>query len=336
MDSESLRYFLETARSLNITETAERLFISQQTLSNHIHRVEKYYGAPLFNRLPRLQLTSAGEEVLKYAETVFHEEKKLLTHIADLAHIDHGQVSIGVTSPRCTSYLPEVLNRYSKLYPNVKISCIEALNSELEKRVQQNKIDFALCGNVDTSISSIRVFSSHEDPIYFCVPDRLLYRYYHPDEVEHIKKISLNGADMNNFSRIPFMIPTHLNRLGQRVSQCFAEANIVPNIYFSSNHTTMLAPLCNQGLCGGFTSHMNLSNWKAQMTDEINIFPLSRNGKPVTLDLKLISHKQRYLNHFAIDLIHLTDEILSNIVRQDLSRISTISPDTFLDVDSAV
>ncbi|EEG54600.1 LysR family transcriptional regulator, partial [Enterocloster asparagiformis] len=40
MELESLNYFMETAKSLSITETSERLFISQQTLSNHIRRVE--------------------------------------------------------------------------------------------------------------------------------------------------------------------------------------------------------------------------------------------------------------------------------------------------------
>ena len=44
MDTLSLYYFSELAKDLHITRTANRLFISQQTLSNHIMRLEEYYG----------------------------------------------------------------------------------------------------------------------------------------------------------------------------------------------------------------------------------------------------------------------------------------------------
>ena len=50
MDLISLYYFQELSKDLNMTKTAERLYISQQTLSNHIQRLEQYYGTKLFYR----------------------------------------------------------------------------------------------------------------------------------------------------------------------------------------------------------------------------------------------------------------------------------------------
>ena len=47
MDLTSLYYFQELSKDLNMTKTAERLYISQQTLSNHIQRLEQYYGTKL-------------------------------------------------------------------------------------------------------------------------------------------------------------------------------------------------------------------------------------------------------------------------------------------------
>lgn len=322
MELESLRFFMETAKTLNITETADRLFVSQQTLSNHIRRVENYYGTPLFNRLPRLQLTPAGQEVLKYAEKTFRQEKELLAILADVANSDSGQVSIGVTAPRCTTYLPQVLKKYSQMYPKVKVHSIEALNGDLEKMVLKNKLDFAVCGNSDESASTIQIYSMHEDAIYFCVSDRLLYEHYGVEEAERLKKKSFSGADVADFARLPFMVPTHSNRVGQLVLQCFQDTNCTPNIYFSSPRNTMMMPLCNQGLCAGFTSHMNLSNAQSQLAADINVFPLFRNGKPVTLSINLIYHKQRYLNHFVKDLLKLTADTMLAIEHQDLRRLS--------------
>lgn len=61
MELISLYYFSEVAKDLHITRTADRLYVTQQTLSNHIARLEDYYGMPLFYRRPKLSLTTAGE-----------------------------------------------------------------------------------------------------------------------------------------------------------------------------------------------------------------------------------------------------------------------------------
>ena len=61
MDLTSLYYFQELSKDLNMTRTAQRLYISQQTLSNHIQRLEQYYGVQLLYRKPALALTCAGD-----------------------------------------------------------------------------------------------------------------------------------------------------------------------------------------------------------------------------------------------------------------------------------
>ena len=47
MNITSLYYFQELAKNLHMTNTADKLYISQQTLSNHIKRLEEYYGTKL-------------------------------------------------------------------------------------------------------------------------------------------------------------------------------------------------------------------------------------------------------------------------------------------------
>ena len=51
----SLYYFVELAKELHVTNTAQKLYISQQNLSQHIQRLEQYYGVPLFHRKPKLR-----------------------------------------------------------------------------------------------------------------------------------------------------------------------------------------------------------------------------------------------------------------------------------------
>ena len=70
----SLYYFVELAKELHVTNTAQKLYISQQNLSQHIQRVEQYYGVPLFHRKPKLALTYAGEQLYAVAVKILAEE----------------------------------------------------------------------------------------------------------------------------------------------------------------------------------------------------------------------------------------------------------------------
>lgn len=90
MDLISLYYFSELAKDLHMTRTANRLFISQQTLSNHIQRLEDYYGTKLFYRKPSLSLTTAGEFVLSFARVVNKEQVNLKDILSDIAHQERG------------------------------------------------------------------------------------------------------------------------------------------------------------------------------------------------------------------------------------------------------
>lgn len=55
----NLEYFLVAAEELNFTKAAKKLFISQQSLSNHISNMEKEFDVILFNRTTPLTLTYA-------------------------------------------------------------------------------------------------------------------------------------------------------------------------------------------------------------------------------------------------------------------------------------
>lgn len=63
----NLQYFLVAAEELNFTRAATRLYITQQSLSAHISKLEEHFGTPLFIRGVRLGLTPAGETLQRRA-----------------------------------------------------------------------------------------------------------------------------------------------------------------------------------------------------------------------------------------------------------------------------
>ena len=71
----TLYYFVELARELHVTNTAQKLYISQQNLSQHIQRLEQYYGVSLFHRKPKLALTYEGEQLYAVAVKILAARK---------------------------------------------------------------------------------------------------------------------------------------------------------------------------------------------------------------------------------------------------------------------
>ena len=100
MDTISLYYFTEAAKDLNFTQTANRLFLSQQNLSSHIARLESKCGCKLFQRKPKVQLTYEGELFLAYAKEAVASEGNILSVLKAVADEDSGRLHIGVSTPR--------------------------------------------------------------------------------------------------------------------------------------------------------------------------------------------------------------------------------------------
>ena len=321
MELESLYYFMETARDLHITRTAGRLHISQQTLSNHIARLEAYYGTKLFYRYPTLQLTSAGKEVLNFAQKIHQEELNLKAVLVDTLQSDSGEITMSASSPRFNYYLPNVFEKFSAEFPSVTIDLIDRTSDESELLVQKNQVDFAVTVDTDSRRLKVNVKATYDDPVYFCVSDKLLRKYY-GDEMYSLREKSVNGANLEDFSRLPFLIVSPLGRLGRKVAQCFNEAGYEPKVYLKAGYTTIMAPVCNAGLAGCFTSHMNMARWHYNMADDVNIFPLNFNGKPVLLKIYVIYSRQRYLNHHCRRFIDLLEEQFKVIGGEKLVRMS--------------
>lgn len=72
----NLEYFLVAAEELNFTKAAKRLYISQQSLSNHISNMEKEFDVILFNRTTPLTLTYAGQALRPAPDKSWHSRKR--------------------------------------------------------------------------------------------------------------------------------------------------------------------------------------------------------------------------------------------------------------------
>lgn len=320
MNFESIYYFTELAKTLNMNETGEKLYISQQTLSNHIKRLEEYYGTKFFFRKPKLMLTPIGEEYLVYAERLLTNESDMKNKIRDLESESIGKLMLGASSPRADMFIPSIIEKFNEEFPQVGLVLHEKQSQDLESMCLENKLDFAISIDENYQNENLQSHLLLDEKLYLCVSDRLLKN--HVENLEALKKKSFKKVDLKDFSKVPFLLYTQDNRIRSLINQSFKEADIRPNDYIETGYSRIALSICNKAIAAVFISQMNIKRWMDEFDDDINIFPIYSKGKPVTLGIYAIKNKNRYITKYAKRFVELLEEYFDSFHAEKLERIA--------------
>jgi len=137
-----LRYFLAVAETENFTRAAERLRISQPSVSQQIAQLERALRTPLFRRIgKRVQLTEAGAAFRKGAEVVLRKLEDACASVHDVAGLVTGHVDLGVIPALHVAWVPTVLERMSSDYPGVTVGVQERDSSGIETELEAGRLD---------------------------------------------------------------------------------------------------------------------------------------------------------------------------------------------------
>ena len=140
-----LKYFLLVAEELNITRAAERLFISQQSLSNHISNMEKELDVKLFTRSPKLSLTYAGDLLVETATQILDLHSQYLSKVGDINRHYLGVLRVGISHTCGLALLPEILPQFQAEFPMVEFSLFEGNSTHLEDELAHGRVDLIVC-----------------------------------------------------------------------------------------------------------------------------------------------------------------------------------------------
>lgn len=143
MDTQ-LRTFLTVCETMNFTQAARKLFLTQPAVSHHIHGLEKKYGLPLFSHRGRtLELTPAGRTLAAYAR-LLQTDEALLARKMEACQRGTRQLTFGVTMTIGEYGIARPAARYLKAHPDVELTLIFGNTRELLQQLDQGKLDFAL------------------------------------------------------------------------------------------------------------------------------------------------------------------------------------------------
>ncbi|ARK28868.1 LysR substrate-binding domain-containing protein [Halalkalibacter krulwichiae] len=142
MEIRLLEYFLTVTEELHFTRAAERLGISQPTLSQQIKVLEDSIGSPLFNRVgKKIYITEAGDVLKKHALRTFYELEQAKVAINELKGLKRGKLTIGC----CGSYLlTSTIASFNLKYPDIHLSIVELPTEETKQALLTNELDMGI------------------------------------------------------------------------------------------------------------------------------------------------------------------------------------------------
>lgn len=144
LSSNHLDAFFAAAQSLNFSAAAKQLTITQSALSQRIKALEEELGLTLFMRMPRgVQLTEAGQVLLRYCQTRFSLEHELMGQLTGRAEEGLGGIlRIGGYSSVVRSVIMPALAPLLRANPNIQPHFQNAEMRHLPEFLLTGQVDF--------------------------------------------------------------------------------------------------------------------------------------------------------------------------------------------------
>lgn len=145
MNLSVLRELVDLAYTLNFSETADRLFISQSTLSKHISSAEQELGVQLFVRTKQhVRITEAGAKFcdkMRQVVTLYDEAAyELRNELEDTT----GTLRVGFLDAAVRDILSPCIQKFQKQYPNIRLVLQSGELGDIERAARRDELDLCL------------------------------------------------------------------------------------------------------------------------------------------------------------------------------------------------
>ncbi len=164
---QQLKYFRELAKTGKQSKTAEKLYITQTTLSNTIKNMERQLGVNLFERSGRtLRLSRAGERYLVYVNDALTALENAQRMLDDFKEDSSQSVSVAMTSSGVWSNL---VYGFRTRYPTYNLRQVNGDKAEFRSMLTEQYIDFVITGLTDFPLSGLEYEILSHERLYLCV-----------------------------------------------------------------------------------------------------------------------------------------------------------------------
>lgn len=140
-----LRYFVAAATTGRFSQAALDVHVSQSAITSAVAQLEENLGVNLFERQPYgVALTAEGHRFLQHARHILETLNDALKEPLFLSHTQEGVVRVGATYAVLGYFLPSLLARFKRSYPQVDIDLVDMDRPSIEQAVLEGRLDLGL------------------------------------------------------------------------------------------------------------------------------------------------------------------------------------------------
>lgn len=249
-----LEYVYMLYKEQSFTRAAERLFISQPSLSAAIKNIEVEVGAPLFDRTGnKITLTEIGREYVIAAEKMMRIKDEFTNRVNDIYNLEVGSLSVGGTNYLASYILPGIINRFVLKHPKIDVTLVEANSSNLGRMIHNEELDIII-DSFDGDDDLYQRYPLSSERILLCVPasmnvNRELEEYaVSPEAIYKQENITTPIVPIEKFKNESFVLLKSGNDMNDRAMKILDKAGIEPRVSFYVDQLNISFALADSGM----------------------------------------------------------------------------------------
>ena len=217
MEIHQLKYFVAVAELASFTKAAQRCGVSQPSLSQQIQKLEQELGQPLLDRFGRsIRLTEAGRAFYDRSSAILDAVDEAKACVRDGDDWQNGTVSIGAIHTGAPYFLPKVVQRFTRKFPEAQVA--------VEERLTEVLVERSLAGDLDVGIVALPIAEKRlrVEPLF---KEQLLAALPAASTLAERKRLALEDV-----TREPFLLLDEMHCFGRQTLQLCADRDCVPTI----------------------------------------------------------------------------------------------------------
>lgn len=294
MNWNQLQYVLMIAQEKNITKAAQKLYLSQPSLSMSLKNLEEELGVEIFERKKGvLELTYAGELFCHWAEDSLRSKQILSDQLSDISSNARHKIRLGISPHRSLILLPDVLTDFYKTADNCDLQIVEEPTYLLREMLEDDQLDLIIDVPHPDTINYQSELVAREQ-ILLAAPKAM--------DKQLQKNLTLDGSlRLTADLKAPFILLTEKQIIGQISQRIFETSNFRPLTSITCSNIDTALTLVARGL--GICFAPEVFVWQERFADHISYYPI--NNYRDTRQICLVYRKNHYLNQHLLLLLDI-------------------------------
>ena len=298
----------------SFSKAAQKLFVSQPSLSQTVKKLEDGLGVPLFDRTTKpIGITEAGMEYIRAVEQLRSTEESFKNYIRKVNRMEAGTLDIGSNQLLSSLILPRYIDQFIARYPGVTLTINDANSTTLEHELSVGNLDLV----IDNHKLPPDLFHQQElgrEHLLLAVPSHrpentlaadCQLRY--EDILAGRHRNHPKSVPLNLFASVPFILMNRNNDTRKQTDAIFQQAQFEPKVLFEMDRLATLYTYIELGTAASIVSDTLICGLHNRNHSGIVYYPLP--GPHASRGLYISYRKNRHRSLATVRFAELLQDL---------------------------